>query len=128
MKIERAFEAIANGRKEAERIGVPMTLAVVDAGGHLIAFARMDGGSYLTNDIAIAKAHTAAGSKMATADLEQAIGAPHIVASLSAATDGRFLVIPGGAPISEDGEIVGAIGVSGGSAEQDAQVAEAAVG
>jgi uncharacterized protein GlcG (DUF336 family) len=125
--LDRAQEVIAKARAEADRIGVPMTVAVVDAGGHLVAFARMDGVAFLTNEIAIAKAYTAAGARTATSNLEQALAAAsHIVIGLATASGGRFLVIGGGAPIRDGDEVVGAVGASGGSAEQDQQVADAA--
>lgn len=128
MDVDHALEIIARARREAEKIGASMAFAVVDAAGHLVSFARMDGSSFLTTEIAIGKAYTAAGTRMKTGELaEMAAGEVLFAIGAAAATRGRLLLVPGGAPVFKGEELVGAVGASGGSAEQDAEVAAAAV-
>ena len=110
-----------------------MSFAVVDGGGHLIALHRMDGASFVSPEIAYSKAFTAAAVRVPTWDMAQVFegmqaGATSFVAAAAQFTGGRFLAAAGGYPIVEDGEVVGAIGTSGGSGEQDIAVAKAALG
>ncbi|WP_435069898.1 GlcG/HbpS family heme-binding protein [Amycolatopsis thermoflava] len=109
---------------KAEEIGQPMNVAVVDDGGHLIAFARQDGAILGSIDIAIRKARTAALLKMTTAQLGEAAapGAPLYGIEV---TNGGLVIFGGGIPLVRGREVVGAIGVSAGSVEQDTEVAEA---
>ncbi|MEU0510405.1 heme-binding protein [Amycolatopsis sp. NPDC006125] len=111
---------------KAEEIGQPMNVAVVDDGGHLIAFARQDGAILGSIDIAIRKARTAALVKMTTAQLGEAAapGAPLYGIEV---TNGGLVIFGGGIPLVRGREVVGAIGVSAGSVEQDTEVAEAGV-
>ncbi|AIJ26004.1 GlcG/HbpS family heme-binding protein [Amycolatopsis methanolica] len=111
---------------KAEEIGQPMNVAVVDDGGHLIAFARQDGAILGSIDIAIRKARTAALLKMTTAQLGEAAapGAPLYGIEV---TNGGLVIFGGGIPLVRGREVVGAIGVSAGSVEQDTEVAEAGV-
>lgn len=128
MDVDRSFEIIACARREAEKLGASMAFAVVDAAGHLVSFARMNGSSFLTTEIAIGKAYTAAGARITTADLaEMAADEVLFATGAAAATRGRLLLVPGGAPVFDGEELVGAVGASGGAAEQDAKVAAAAV-
>jgi uncharacterized protein GlcG (DUF336 family) len=105
--LETARRVIAAAEQKAEEIKQPMNIAVVDGGGNLVAHVRMDGAWIGSIDISINKAFTSRAFDIATKDL-----AHH---SQSA----------GGIPLKEDGKVVGAIGVSGGSGEQDHAVAEA---
>ncbi|GAA3821715.1 MULTISPECIES: heme-binding protein [Amycolatopsis] len=111
---------------KAEEIGQPMNVAVVDDGGHLIAFARQDGAILGSIDIAIRKARTAALLKMTTAQLGEAAapGAPLYGIEV---TNGGLVIFGGGIPLVRGREVVGAVGVSAGSVEQDTEVAEAGV-
>ncbi|OXM73114.1 heme-binding protein [Amycolatopsis thermalba] len=111
---------------KAEEIGQPMNVAVVDDGGHLIAFARQDGAILGSIDIAIRKARTAALLKMTTAQLGEA-AAPGAPLSGIEVTNGGLVIFGGGIPLVRGREVVGAIGVSAGSVEQDTEVAEAGV-
>jgi uncharacterized protein GlcG (DUF336 family) len=122
----RTAEAViaAAGRK-AEQMGVPQNIAVVDEAGHLVAFRRMDGAKFFSVQIAIAKAFTAAGARKATRDIGPAtqpgaggFGAQNL-------HGGRFTTLPGGIPLVVDGQVVGAIGVSSASVNEDQVVAEA---
>ncbi|MCP2252786.1 Uncharacterized conserved protein GlcG, DUF336 family [Prauserella aidingensis] len=111
---------------KAEEIGQPMNVAVVDAGAHLVTFARQDGAILASIDIATRKARTSALLRMTTAQLGEAAqpGAPLYGVET---TNGGLVVFGGGIPLERDGEVVGAVGVSAGSVEQDTEVAEAGV-
>lgn len=111
----------------AAETGQRFTVAVVDAGGHLNAFARMDGAPVLTIQIAIDKAYTAAGFGLATDawhdlirdDAPLALGAP--------AQIDRLISFGGGLPIVARGEVIGGVGVSGGHWSDDTRIARAAL-
>jgi uncharacterized protein GlcG (DUF336 family) len=113
--------------KKAEEIGVPMDIAVVDGGNNLTAFARMDGAWLGSIDIAQNKAYTARSFDMATKDLAPLAQPGQPLYGIEASNQGRLIVFAGGIPLEADGKVVGAIGVSGGSVEQDQEVAEAGV-
>jgi uncharacterized protein GlcG (DUF336 family) len=114
-------------RAKATEIGVPMNIAVVDDGGNLAAFARMDDAWLGSIDIAQNKAYTARAFDMPTKDLAPLAqpGAP--LYGIEASNHGRLIVFAGGIPLVVGGRVAGAIGVSGGSVEQDQEVAEAGV-
>ena len=122
-----ARQVIERGCDAARELGINVSIAVVDAGGHLVAFGRMDGIAFMTVDVAIAKAWTAASVKILTSILHSLVAddLAFLVGS-AVATGGRFLATAGGAPVKIGADVVGGVGVSGGSAEQDGQVAEAA--
>lgn len=106
----------------AEKMGVPQCVAVVDKGGNLLVFERMEGAKLLSQFSAIQKAVTAVSSKAATGLLPAELGF-----GIALATNNRFAAIAGGLPIEIDGEVVGAIGVGSGSDEEDIEVAEVAI-
>jgi len=110
--------AIAEGRK---RSLAPLAVAVLDAGGHLIAFKREDGAGFVRFDIAYGKAWGALGMGFGTRELaERAANFPTFVAALSAASQGRMIPSPGGVLIvGADGEVVGAVGISGDIGDND---------
>jgi uncharacterized protein GlcG (DUF336 family) len=112
-------------RAKATEIGVPMNIAVVDEGGNLVAFARMDDAWLGSIDIAQNKAYTARAFDMPTKDLAPLVqpGAP--LYGIEASNHGRLIVFAGGIPLTSGSRVVGAIGVSGGSVDQDQEVAEA---
>ncbi len=114
------------GLAEADRIGQPMNVAILDAGGHLLAFARQDGAIRASIDISQRKATTALLMEAPTAALMPLVQPGAELYGLEQ-TAGGMVVFGGGIPVQRDGELVGAVGVSAGSAEQDVQVAEAAV-
>lgn len=105
---------------KALEIGVPQCIAVVDAGGNLLAFVRMDGAKVLSQRSATRKAVTAASSRAASGGMPEEIGA-----KLAVATDGMLINVKGGLPIVVDGHVIGAIGVGSGTQDQDVAVAEA---
>jgi uncharacterized protein GlcG (DUF336 family) len=126
MTQSRADAAIAAARTAADEIGVPMNVAVLDGGAHLKAFARMDGALLGSIDIAIGKAKTAAlfgmNSETVGEFSKPGGGSPGLEL-----TNGILVVFAGGIPIrNERGDVIGAVGVSGGAVAQDFQVAKAA--
>ena len=105
---------------KARELGVPENIAVVDASGNLLAFARMDGARFFAQHSAISKAQTAASLRLATGQLPAQFGV-----DLALATGNRSINLPGGLPIEADGVLIGAIGVSSGPDPDDVAVAEA---
>jgi uncharacterized protein GlcG (DUF336 family) len=121
-----ARAALDAGLAEADAIGQPMNVAVVDDGGHLIAFARQEGAIRASIDIAQRKARTSVLMEAPTAALMPLVQPGAELYGLEQ-TAGGLVVFGGGIPVHRDGVLVGAVGVSAGSAEQDVQVATAAV-
>ncbi len=98
----------------------PMCVAVLDEGGHLKALTREDGGSILRPQIAIGKAWGAVGMGESSRQLgERLKDRSSFLGALSAMSDGKVVPVPGGVLILQDGAIIGAVGVSGGSADED---------
>ena len=114
--------------EKAKEIGQPMNIAIVDAGTNLTAFMRMDGAWLGSIDIAINKAFTAKAFDISTRELGSNSQPGEQFFGIHASNHGRVMIFAGGIPIKVDGQIVGAVGVSGGSGEQDQTVAEAAAG
>jgi uncharacterized protein GlcG (DUF336 family) len=104
-----------------------MNIAVVDEGNNLTAFARMDGAWLGSIDIAQNKAYTARSFDMSTKDLAPLCQPNQPLFGIHASNQGRLIIFAGGIPLESGGSVVGAIGVSGGSVEQDHEVAEAGV-
>jgi uncharacterized protein GlcG (DUF336 family) len=123
LSLAGAGAVIAAASAKAREIGVDMCIAVVDRGGSLLAFARMDGGRVGSVTIAMTKAVSAATRRRATAD-ENGGDVP-LGIRLALAANNTLTNIPGGLPIVVEGQVVGAIGVSSGTAEQDSLVAAA---
>ncbi|RNL51918.1 heme-binding protein [Arthrobacter oryzae] len=126
--LQEAQQIIDAAAKKAEEIGQPMDIAVVDAGGNLKAHARMDGANIGSITIAINKAYTAIAFQCETGDLQDVTRPDGPIYGLNDAHGGRLVVFPGGIPLVRDGQIMGAIGVSTGTIEQDQEVAEAGAG
>jgi len=127
LDIGDARALLAAARARADEIGVPMCTAVVDESGVLLAFERMDGGKVSSVSIAVDKAFTAACARNATAFYGEASQPGKPAWGIAYTNGGRFNVIGGGQPLVADGEVVGGIGVSSGTAAQDDDVAQAAV-
>ncbi|MBO0828208.1 MAG: heme-binding protein [Streptosporangiales bacterium] len=127
LDIADARSILAGAARHAEEIGVPMCSAVVDEAGVLIAFERLDGGKVSSVGIAIDKAFTAGAARNTTAFYgdESRPGSPGW--RIQGTNGGRFSTIAGGVPVVVDGQVVGGIGVSSGTADQDVEVAEAAL-
>ena len=125
--LEQAHAIVEAGQAEADSIGVPMNIAVVDAGNNLSAFARQDGAWLGSIDVAQNKAFTARAFDSATGDLYPETQPGGSLYGIAASNHGQIITFPGGIPLKSGDTIVGAVGVSGGTVEQDQQVAEAAV-
>ena len=128
LNLADARAIIAAAEAKASDIGQPMNIAVVDAGGNLIAHVRMDGAWLGSIDISINKAFTARAFDISTKDLGDNSQPTQQFYGIHASNHGRIMIFAGGIPISRDGRVVGAVGVSGGSGEQDQTVAEAGAG
>ncbi len=107
---------------KAEQMEVPQCIAVVDAGGNLLAFARMDGAKVLSQHTATQKAVTAATTRAATGHAPE-----ELALKLTLASGLRVTNLKGGLPIVVDGHVVGGIGVGSGTGDQDVEVAKAGV-
>ena len=123
--LEAAHRITAAAKQHATEIGVAMNIAVVDAGAHLVSFERMDGGWLGSIDIAINKAYTARAFDMSTKELGGMAQSGEPLFGIHATNDVRIIVFAGGIPLASDGSVVGAIGVSGGTPDEDQAVAEA---
>jgi uncharacterized protein GlcG (DUF336 family) len=122
-----ARRIIAAGERKALEMGVPYNLAVVDAGGGLVAHVRMDGAWLGSVDIAIDKAWTARAFDTATEELARMTQSGQQGFGLNTTNESRVVIFGGGIPIEVEGAVIGAVGASGGSVEQDLIVARAAV-
>lgn len=125
IKLEDARRIIAAAERKAAEIGQPMNIAVADAGGNLVAHVRMDGAWIGSIDISIKKAWTSRAFDIATKDLAEHSQSGEQFFGIHASNNGRVMIFAGGIPLKKGDKIVGAIGVSGGSGEQDHSVAEA---
>jgi uncharacterized protein GlcG (DUF336 family) len=123
--LKDAKEIIAAAEVKAIEIGQPMNIAVADAGGNLISHVRMDNAWIGSIDISIKKAYTSRAFDIATKDLATHSQSGDQFFGIHASNNGKIMIFAGGIPLKRDGKVVGAIGVSGGSGEQDHSVAEA---
>jgi glc operon protein GlcG len=128
LTLEGAQMVLAAAQARATEIKIPMDIAVVDDGGHLLAFARMDGAKLSSVEIAIRKAHCAAIRRLPSAPARTGDEVNVLLSiALSVASQGRQIPLRGGIPLQVDGVCVGAIGVSNGTEDQDVDVAQAGV-
>ncbi|GAA0679960.1 heme-binding protein [Marinobacterium maritimum] len=118
---------IQGARQKADEIGVPMCIAIVDESGNLVAFERMDGGKITSVTIAQDKAFTAAAARKATHEYNEKCVPGSLVFGIHTAMGGRLCVVGGGLPVSVDGEVVGGIGLSSGTPDQDMACAQAGI-
>jgi uncharacterized protein GlcG (DUF336 family) len=125
INIDQARKAVAAAVADARRQNLPMAIAVVDTGGHLMAFERMDGTQIGSVGVSQDKATSAALYRRPTKVFQDVLAAGG--AGLRVLTLRGANAVEGGVPITVDGKIIGAIGVSGGSAEQDGVVAKAGI-
>ena len=123
--LEDARRIIAAAEKKAAEIGQPMNIAVADAGGNLVAHVRMDNAWIGSVDISIKKAWTSRAFDITTKDLADNSQSGDQFFGIHASNGGKVIIFAGGIPLKKDGKVIGAIGVSGGSGEQDHTVAEA---
>jgi uncharacterized protein GlcG (DUF336 family) len=112
---------------KAREIGLDMDIAIVDDGGHLLAFIRMDQARLTSIDVAINKAFTAACARRATHEYAAIAGAGGPAFGMHVSNQGRFMIVGGGLPVFLKGMIAGGIGCSSGTADQDREVAQAGI-
>ncbi|MEV7501977.1 heme-binding protein [Streptomyces sp. NPDC093018] len=124
---EDAELLVATARRAAEEAGVTVSVTVLDAGGHLLAFRRDDRAVLISGETSTRKAYTALQLNAPTADLVDAVQPGGLFHTLPTALDRPLLFIAGGIPVHRDGRLIGAVGVGGGAPEQDHRFATAAV-
>ena len=125
--LEETKEIISSAEQKAHEMGLAMNIAVMDAGRNLVAFHRMDGAWVASIDIAIDKAFTSAGRGLTTREIGEMAQPGEPLFGINTTNGGRIVIFAGGIPLTRDGEVVGAIGVSGGAVDEDHEVAEAGV-
>jgi uncharacterized protein GlcG (DUF336 family) len=125
--LEEAKGILSAAEQKAQQMGQPMNIAVMDAGRNLVAFQRMDGAWVASIDIAIDKAFTSAGRGITTREIGEMAQPGQPLFGINTTNGGRIVIFAGGVPLVRDGEVVGAVGVSGGTPDEDHEVAEAGV-
>lgn len=125
--LEETKKIISSAEQKAHEMGLAMNIAVMDAGRNLVAFHRMDGAWVASIDIAIDKAFTSAGRGLTTREIGEMAQPGEPLFGINTTNGGRIVIFAGGIPLTRDGEVVGAIGVSGGAVDEDHEVAEAGV-
>lgn len=126
VSLEDAQRVIAAGVEKAREIGSPSNVAVVDAGGNLVAHVRMDGSWIGSVNVSINKAFTSRAFDIPTKALAENAQPGGQFYGIQESNEGRVMIFAGGIPLQKDSGVVGAVGVSGGTGEQDQTVAEAA--
>lgn len=126
VSLEDAQRIIAAGIEKSQEIGQPENITVVDAGGNLVAHARMDGAWIGSVDISINKAFTSRAFDLSTKDLGANAQPGEQFFGIQMSNHGRVMTFAGGVPLQSEDRVVGAVGVSGGSGDQDQSVAEVA--
>jgi glc operon protein GlcG len=128
LTLDLARRLIEAGEEEARRQGLSLSFAVVDAGGHVVAIGRMDGADWITPEVALGKAWTAAAFRAPSdAQGQKAKDLVAFAGAISAATRGRYTPQIGGLPIELDGEPAGAMGASGATGQEDEAVVRTAL-
>ncbi len=127
LSLDEAKILIEGAEEKSREIEVPMCIAVADESGNLVAFTRMDGAKISSITIAIDKAFTAAAARKGTHEYNKLAVPGKPTFGIHVTNQGRFSIIGGGLPILIDGDVVGGIGISAGTAEQDQVVAQGAV-
>ena len=127
LSLKDARHMLAAAEARAESLGIAYNIAVVDAGGHLVAFVRQDGALIGSIDLAINKAITARLFDQSTAALSELAQPGKPLFGIHQSNSGKVVIFAGGIPVVVRGNIVGAVGTSAGTLEQDISVAEAAI-
>ncbi|MFE0137496.1 heme-binding protein [Streptomyces sp. NPDC059037] len=127
LTIQDAEALVSTAHRAAEAAGVTVSVTVLDAGGHLLAFRRDDRAVLISGETSTRKAYTALQLNAPTADLVDLVKPDGPFHTLPTALDRPLLFIAGGIPVHRDGRLIGAIGVGGGAPEQDHGFATAAV-
>ena len=127
LSADEARLVIDGARAKAVEIGVPMCIAVADESGALLAFERMDGGKSHSIHVALDKAFTAASARRGTHELAALAQPEQPLFGINAAVGGRFSIVGGGLPVAAGDIVVGGIGVSSGTPQQDQACAAAGI-
>jgi uncharacterized protein GlcG (DUF336 family) len=127
LTLAAARRMIAAVENEARAMAVAMSVAVVDSGDQLVAFARMDGADLVGVQLARDKAYTALVNRMSTAELAAVAQPGAEFYGYDSVAGGRMIIFAGGMPLERDGVLVGAAGVSGGTAAEDQRAVDAAI-
>jgi len=127
LTLQGARLIMAAAARRAAAMGVPMDIAVVDDAGHLIVFNRMDGAKLSSIDVAVSKAWTAACTRRPTHEYAEIASPGRPAYGIHVSNQGRFMIVGGGLPIFVAGRIVGGIGCSSGTTQQDREVAAAGI-
>ena len=122
--LEEAQRILSAAEEKARQIGQPMNIAVMDAGRNLVAFHRMDGAWVASTDIAIDKAFTSAGRGLTTRKIGEMAQPGQPLFGINTTNGGRIVIFAGGVLLMRDGEVIGAVGVSGGTVDEDEVEAE----
>ncbi len=125
VNLDDARRVISAAEKKAREIGQPMNIAVADEGGNIVAHIRMDKAWIGSIDVSMKKAYTSRAFEIATIDLAKYSQSGGQFFGIHASNDGKIMIFAGGIPLKREGMVVGAIGVSGGSGDQDHAVATA---
>ena len=129
LTLDEATALLSAARSAADEAGVPMSFAVMDPGGHLVALHRMDGAPWISADVAQGKAWTAAAYGVPSdAQKQKMEPMPNFAGAVTTMTSGRFTPQTGAVPVYRDGTLLGALGASGGTGAQDEAACSAAVG
>jgi uncharacterized protein GlcG (DUF336 family) len=127
LTLDLAAQMTAAALDRAAELGAALSVAVVDAGGHLVHFQRMDGAEIAGPTLAVDKAFTSVAHRVPTAELTAAAGPGGELAGLHSNGGGRYVVFGGGLPCWSAGQVAAGIGVSGGTVSQDIQCSQAAL-
>ena len=128
LTLDNALALLTAARTAAEEIGVPMTFAVMDPGGHLLSLHRMDGAPWITADVAQGKAWTSAAYGVpSSAQKEKMTTMPVFATAITVMSHGRFTPQTGAVAVYQNGLLVGGLGASGGTGDQDEAACVAAV-
>ncbi len=125
VKLEDARRVISAAEKKAREIGQPMNIAVADEGGNIVAHVRMDNAWIGSIDVSMKKAYTSRAFDIETKELAKHSQSGGEFFGIHVSNNGKIMIFAGGIPLKLDGKVVGAIGVSGGSGDQDHIVAAA---
>lgn len=127
LSIEDTQILTQGARNKANEIGVPMCISIVDESGNPISFERMNGGKVTSATIAVDKAFTAGAARKATHEYNEVCKPGSLVFGIHTAIGGRICIVGGGLPVFVNGEVVGGIGISSGTPQQDMECAQAGI-
>lgn len=128
LTLDEAKRMLAAGEKKALEMGIPMAISVVDAAGNQVALSRQDGCRFMAPAVATGKAFAAAAFRRPSGTLHEiAVSNPGFLSGVISIHQGRMVPAKGAVPVERDGQTIGAVGVSGGSADEDEEIAYVAI-